>query len=670
MPSRHRRRIARTLTLLLGLVTLVPLVAPPAAAQTGPAPGQRVDLRVLVLSRGGPEESIAAVMDAEGVPYTRVDLRSGGRPAITAAFLSDTVATGPRAKFQAVVLPDEAPVELSAAERTAIATYERTFGIRQVDAFTFAHAGVGLNAAGYVGQLDGRTAHVTAAGRQGPFRHLAGDVRIEDADAATPESYGYVATPLADDPAAGTSFRTLVGLPVEGGTTPGSLIGVYTHDGGREELVITAAFDRYQAHARALARGVITWMTRGVHLGYQRNHLSVHVDDVFLPDARWHTGSNCTPGEDCPAGVTTPDIRMTAADVQRLLAWQQASGLVLDMVFNGAGSDEAVQQQGSDPLTDAFVAARSQLRWINHTYSHEFLGCVQDFTVIPWRCATFFGAVQWIPGSTIMDEINRNLTWAQAKGLPLDRTELVTGEHSGLFVRPQQPEDNPNLAGGLFWTGVTRIAADASRDPNRRMIGTAATVPRHPINIFFNVATVAEEIDEYNWIYTRRADGGSGICEDNPSTTTCIAPLSMADFDRYVVPLQASIVMQHVLANDPRPHYVHQSNLAEDRIIYPVLDEILRRYRSLFAANSPLVQPRMSESDALLARQAAWRAGAAQVTAYTLNGEVRVEAPFGLRVPVTVPEGTLQGTAAFGAAYGGERSAWTTAPLTLRLPGA
>ncbi|MGW2997425.1 hypothetical protein ACWDA9_39105, partial [Streptomyces sp. NPDC001193] len=30
-----------------------------------------------------------------------------------------------------------------------------------------------------------------------------------------------------------------------------------------------------------------------------------------------------------------------------------------------------------------------------------------------------------------------------------DRTELVTGEHSGLKTLPQQAQDNPNLAGAL-----------------------------------------------------------------------------------------------------------------------------------------------------------------------------------------------------------------------------
>jgi hypothetical protein len=142
-------RSPRTASLLTAALAGVAIAALPASAPAGLVPaasaaaGVRVELRVLLVTRGGPEEAVAAGMDAAGVRYTRVDLRSSGRPQITAGFLADAVSTGPRAKFQGVVLPDESPVELSDAERTALANYERTYGIRQIDAFTWAHPGVG-----------------------------------------------------------------------------------------------------------------------------------------------------------------------------------------------------------------------------------------------------------------------------------------------------------------------------------------------------------------------------------------------------------------------------------------------------------------------------------------------------------------------------------------------
>ena len=48
------------------------------------------------------------------------------------------------------------------------------------------------------------------------------------------------------------------------------------------------------------------------------------------------------------------------------------------------------------------------------------------------------------------------------------------------------------------------------------------------------------------------------------------APLdTTTGYTDYIVPLETRIALRHVLANDPRPHYVHQSNIAEDRIALP-----------------------------------------------------------------------------------------------------
>ncbi|MGV9241161.1 hypothetical protein ACWDN9_34300, partial [Streptomyces nigra] len=275
----------------------------------------------------------------------------------------------------------------------------------------------------------------------------------------------------------------------------------------------------------------------------------------------------------------------------------------------------------------------------------------------------------------IADEIAHNRVWGQTAGLPLDDDELVTGEHSGLQVLPQQPADNPNLALALADTGVTWLASDNSREPGQRQVGPATTVPRYPMNVFYNAGRAAEQVDEYNWIYTSRAQGGSGICEDNPATTTCLpAPLDPATgYTEHIVPLERQIALGHVLANDPKPHFIHQSNLAEERIAYPVLDGVLDGYEELFAADTPLVNLRMKAIGAELARRAAWRTAVddGQVTAYRIGDTVTVDAPAGVDVPATMPDGTTRSGTAFGQAYAGHRSGWTdpaTGPLTLTLP--
>ncbi|MBQ0999801.1 hypothetical protein [Streptomyces sp. RK62] len=672
----HRWRETAAVSAAAGLLALG-VGVPGASAAAEP----RVDLKVLVVDDGGSAvQAITAQLKSTGIPYTTVDLNDTNRPAVTTAFLSDTVGGTPRAKYQGVVLPHEAPFGAGSAEQTALEDFERTFGIPQVDAYTWAHPGVGLDyttEGGWAGSLDGHEAAVTAQGRAGAFGYLDGAFTFEDNDPSISESYGYAARPRA-------GFTSYVDVPVPGGPGRGSLVGEYAAD-GRRQLVVTFAYNQYQQQFRLLARGIVEWLTQGVHLGQARNYLAVHVDDVFAPDARWDTERNCTPGDiDCVGGggEEAPPIRMTEQDAVRAAQWQRESGFRLDMVYNaGSGEEWKAEHGGTDALATRLLADRNQYRWINHTYTHPFLGCVQDTSTVPWSCAkNADGSIRYMSRSEISAQIRDNHTWGVTKGLPLDRTELVTGEHSGLKNLPQQPVDNPNLAGALADNGVKWIASDNSRESAQRPVGSALTVPRYPMNVYYNTGTAEEMADEYNWIYTSQADGGSGICESNPASTCLDEPLDVATgYAQHIVPQEARAALGHAISNDPRPHYVHQSNLAEDRILYPVLDKVLADHGALFADNTPLENLRQSAIGTEFKRRDAWQSALSQnrVTAYRLGSKVTVSAPSGVQIPVTVPEGTrkqlLLGTAVFGTPYAGLRSAWTTPELlqtavALRLP--
>lgn len=668
------KRTLRTTVLTVG-VLIAALGLPAGAAHADTTP--RVDLRVLVVSDGGPStDAIAAELAAAGTPYTRIDLTQSGRTVIDAGFLADTVDGRPRAKFQAVVLPNDNPFPAGSAEMAALTAYEQTYDIPQVDAYTYARPEAGLQYpvhGGYSGSIDGKRAEVTAAGRSGPFGYLDGAVPFEDNDPTVGESYAYLSKPVA-----GADFTPYVQATIPGQSAKGTLVGEYRHD-GRRELVVTFVYNQYQQQFRLLARGIVEWMTGGVHLGASRNYFSVHVDDVFAADDRWNSTLNCTPGDvDCTDPNATPDpIRMTAADVDHAVDWQNDKDFTLDFAYNGAGSvDHREDNNGADALADRLIARRGEFRWINHTYSHPFLGCVQDTTVVPWKCATDAdGSTRWMSRNDISDEIATNRVWGERAGLPLVNDELVTGEHSGMKVLPQQPEDNPNLALALGDNGIGWLGSDNSREPAQRRVGPATTVPRYPMNVFYNAGRAAEQVDEYNWIYTSRTQGGSGICEDNPATTTCLpAPLSAATgYADHIVPLETRIALGHVLANDPKPHFIHQSNLAEDRIAYPVLNGVLDGYEALFTEDTPVVNPRMRDIGTELRRRADWQAAlrAGEVTAHRIGDTVTVDAPDGLAVPATLPTGAKVAGAAFGEAYAGAVSGWTPStgePLTLTLP--
>jgi hypothetical protein len=113
-----------------------------------------------------------------------------------------------------------------------------------------------------------------------------------------------------------------------------------------KEVVLTFNYNSAMTQWRLLAPGLIRWVTKGVHLGYNRNYLSNHVDDIFLADDLWSVEHKCTPAATspvdpyCDEGVggdpNGPTVRMTAADVTKVVDWQRANGFRLDMAFNAS----------------------------------------------------------------------------------------------------------------------------------------------------------------------------------------------------------------------------------------------------------------------------------------------------------------------------------------------
>ncbi|MHC5559856.1 hypothetical protein [Kocuria sp. U4B] len=605
----------------------------------------KIDLVVLVVFDGS--AMVAAYEDRlnrEGIPLMRLDLTDPERPVLDETFLTAADPHARHAKFQGVILPSSSPAGLKPDELAALHRYESQFAVRQISASVWPDAALGMNAPEHSGAVDGMNATVVGAARRGDFGYLLGDVKLDDFDPAVNESYGHLATPK---PSTGARLDPVLTTRMSRNGEEAVLIGIHDH-GAREEMFNTFASNQYQHHFHVLAHGQLEWLTRGIHLGRYRNYFSVHVDDVLMANKLWSRDSGCNNTHGCtraPSPRAVDTTRMTAADVHFLKKWQRKWDFPLHMVFNGSGSADRVSgvDGGREPLLDTFLADPSAFRWINHTYSHLNLGCI--YPHLPHgeqKCVTdSSGAVQYVPGDTIRDEITENQRFAESHGMAIEPASLVTGEHSGLAAWPTPPHDNPYLAPALTDAGIAWIAADASRERDQRQIGSAFTVPRHPMNLFFDAATREQEVDEYNWVYSSRNDGGSGFCEEHPETSTCIEPLpASSGFEEHIVPTEARTGLMHVLGNDPRPHYVHQSNVTKDRIALPVLERMLSWYRDTYADNTPPVVPTMAEAGTVLRDQATW-AREDGATAVYWRGTVIVSAAHsGAVVPVSMPDGT------------------------------
>jgi hypothetical protein len=643
----------------------------PAAPPVGPHPG--VNLNVLVLTDGSPAvQAISAQLGREGVPDTVISLRGARRTVITSAFLSRSLPGGGRGgNFDGVVLPGPDPAGLTGAEQAALAAYERDFGVRQVDAYAPPQASLGMSAPVYAGPLRGAVT-VTAAGSRAGFGYLNATFPFSGG-AAGPAPFGYLARPLA-----GAGVTPLLDAALPGGGT--ATLAWQFAAGGREQLGVGFGYAGDQAQSRYLGPGIVAWLTRGVYAGYWRSYLTVDYDDVINADAQWSITGHCTPGAGaCPRGTPkTAPIRMTPADVSYAVRWQRQHHFTMEFLFNG-GPSAQFRVHGTDPLLAAFRPVAADFFWINHTFSHANLGCRATYTATSFRCVRSGGRIVWDASrATVDSQIQDNLAWARANGIPVVPGVLATGEYSGLRLLPQQPADNPALIAATGPNKIRWIALDASRDPDMRPVGAALGVPRHPIDIGYDVDSVAEEVSEFNWYHSSKRDGGSGLCQTS-TTTACERPLSpRTGWSAVILPEQVQIVLHDLLGNDPRPFFLHQSNLTGGRLGYPVMSGVLAAYRAVYAAGAPVVNLPMSGDGEALRRQSVWAGSlrAGSVTAWVQDRDLIISGPPGTLVPVTAPPGTRTGVAAgpeFGAAYGAARSAWVRLgdhPVRLALPSA
>jgi Putative Ig domain len=394
-------RLLRYLVTLLAAGSLIAVgsAAVPAAAATPPT----LNLKVLLVGEGSTDPTTGAwqaALTAEGVPYTLVTA-SGTSPSETVSL--PTLSNGTTGNYNAVVIADS-PNDYAGGQLTPLFSYESTFGVRQIDGYMFPSPSLGVTEV-TGGALDGTTASLTAAG-QAAFPALKGPVPFDTG------TFGYGATVNAGAPY--TPFIT--------NTAGNVMAGVYQHptnaspadpQAGVSELALNFDYNANQTQWLLLAPGLINWVTQDTHLGLFRNYFGQDIDDVFIADNEWSSQFQCTPGATnppdftCPAGVannpadTPPDVQMSAADVAYVTNWEQQTGIKLELAFNGIGActaptaaDEssATCTGSSNGYTDpgqvvdptapndgafvtALLASQSSFNWINHTWSHLFLGC-------------------------------------------------------------------------------------------------------------------------------------------------------------------------------------------------------------------------------------------------------------------------------------------------------
>ena len=504
-------------------------------------------MKILLIAADGNETDYAALrawLDKLGVPY---DVLIAAQTPLTAGMLSDGSSVG---YYQGIVLTTgnltyfdvgtgQWQSAFTDAEWTALWNYERDFGVRQVTSYTYPAGAPDSYGLSLVGYQDTTTtplqATLTNAGRQVfPYLNPATPVTFRNA-------WVYLAT--VANPA--TTAPLLV-------TPSGYAIASVTHyPDGRENLAVTAANNPYLLHSELLSYGLINWVTKGVFIGQRHVNLDVQVDDLLIDDDIWDPAANLD--------LTGLTYRMTGTDFTNVIAWQNRTrasdptlaNVRLELAFNGEGASGIYSP---DTLTPAVVASRGAFNWISHTYSHQNLDSV-TYTVA-------------------RRELVRNDRAATQLGLsPYNKDAMVQPDISGL--------GNPQFLQAAKDFGIKYLISDTSRPgganptPNAGFYTTSQpsilVVPRRPTNLFYNLATPAQFVDEYNYLY-------------GPGGPWAFWPRDLTYSE--IVGHESDNLLSYLLTWDLDPLMFHQPNLAAyDRshsLLGDLLDATFAKYRAAY----------------------------------------------------------------------------------------
>jgi hypothetical protein len=569
--------------------------------------GKPVKMRLLVVSADGNETDLPALqafLDQIGVPYTTMIATE--TDTLTPEMLRD----GDVGKYQGVILTtgnlthnpgDNNWISaFSAEEWQTLWDYEAEYKVRQVTSFTFPYGlpdDYGLNLQTYQDTLQAPLdATLTDAGKS-VFSYL---------NTASPITFKGAWVYLA-------TKRDATVTPLITTSDGYVLASTNTYPDGRENLAVTAANNPFLLHSQLLSYGLVNWVTKGVFLGERHVSIGVQIDDLFIDSDMWDVDAN--------SDLTGKRYRLTGTDFINLTAWQAGirnrpnlSQFRMEWAFNGEGTDPATWEgdpllpSGIDTLTPIVRLLDSSFSFVNHTWSHESLDSM-DY-------------------ATAKDQIDRNRQRGLELGLAnFDQESMVQPDITGLT--------NPAFHQAAVDAGIKNIISDASRpewanpSPNAGFYSefqpSLFIAPRRANNLFYNLRTPEEWVDEYNWYYWL----------GSPSSSPWKFFPEPQTFDQ-ILDHESDNLLSYMLRWDDDPWMFHQANLGRYSggrfLLGDLLEKTFDKYAKVY--NLPVRNLTQKASAELMKRRMAYDASGVDATLTPCQG-ITMSVDNAATVPVT-----------------------------------
>ena len=583
------------------------------------------DMRILVIAADGKETDLGAIkadLDSAGIPYT---VLIAATTPLTSAMLWDTVGHG---YYQGVILttnsltysPDGGTTwqsAFTADEFNTLWAYESSFGVREVTSYTAAFGWPETQGLSVPTSIDTTstplTTTLTTAGKAA-FSYLNPNISLPIANAWVYES-------TITDPATTTALLTSsTGYPI---------ISVHTSTDGRETMAVTAANAYYLRHSQVLGYGIVNWVTKGLFLGKKRISITPQEDDLFIDNDQWDVKTR--------TDTTGAIYRNTSTDWQAIVNWQAQtrassplfSAVRLEFPFNGEGTTGIYRP---DTLTSYVYTHMATFSFVNHTWSHQSLDFANDVSGAPPTA------------TTIRNELTQNDTFANQHRLTAySKDTMVQPDISGMASTTAQ---QTAYAWGIrYWISDTSQLGWNNPTPNTGFWAPYAPnlliIPRHPTNIFYNVSTPAQVVDEYNFYY---APGGKWAFW--PTTRTYAQ----------IIDTESDNLLAYMLQGDMDPWMFHSSNWRAYDGVHSVLGDLLtatlNKYRLYY--NLPI---QGNNEHQLGVNMTAWMAYKASGVAATLTpcSSITLTDTKAAAIPIT---GVTSGTSV--ETYGGQATSNVT----------